>query len=82
MLIAPLLAAILPNLPALKQMLTKPKTFTKEAASGGIGYALYLIYSDYATCGGIECVTSEHWGVLVSAAIVLVTRLNAKRKEA
>lgn len=80
--IATIISAVVPNLSTIKQLVTKPKTMTKEAASGGIAYAGYLVYADYMTCGGFECVTNEHWGMLISTVIVLITRLNAKKKEA
>jgi len=74
----PLLTAIIP---LIKQVATKPKTGQKEVTGLGIGAAAYLVYGDYMACGGLECVSAEHWGILVSAVVILLTRLNAKRKE-
>ena len=75
------LKVILPNLPAIKQVLTRPKTGVKEATGITIGMAIFLVYGDYTACGGFSCVSAANWGILVTSVIALIARLNAMAGE-
>ena len=81
------LAALITVLPDLiKQIPTRPKTFMKEGAVGGIGLGIYWVVQDMSNCttdgfASISCVTPDHWGLLAVSLLALVARLNGKRKE-
>lgn len=76
-----LLKAIVPNPPALKQLVAKPKTYQKGLGHVAIAMAANLVYADYASCGSLTCVTAEHWLLLITVVVALIARLNAKHEE-
>ena len=43
--------------------------------------ALALIFQDVSTCGSLDCVTPEHWGLLVIGVVVGVGRYVSKRSD-
>ena len=67
-------------------MKTKPSTGIKEISGIGLAAAIGFIVEDVASCeaSGFEaltCVPVDHWSALITASLVLIARLNAKRKE-
>lgn len=82
------IAALITALPAIiGQLKTKPKSGVKEVAALGLAGSVALIAQDAAACSmvgvnALSCVSPDHWGMLVAASLVLVARLNGKRKEA
>jgi len=76
-----LLLALIPTLPKLAELFTKPKTGVKESIGVGvISPIVYSIINTIADCG-ISCVTADEWTQLAGAVITLVIYLNSKAKK-
>ncbi len=91
--------AAIPFIPKLikakKDEGSTPKNFVNDAVKstgltglgqGGLISALYLIYMDMDSCGGLavsalQCVTNEHWGILCGAISLIALRARSKVKE-
>ena len=76
-----ILLAIIPTIPKIAELFTKPKTGIKEGITVGvISPILYDIVSTIESCG-LSCVEVDSWAQLVGAIIALTIHLHNKVKQ-
>ncbi len=76
-----IIAALIPTLPKLKQLITKPKTGLKESSAVVILGAAIAIINQYEATGSLLMVDEGSYITLVGGVIGLILRLAAKVKE-
>ena len=78
----PIILAIIPTLPKLAQLFTKPKTGVKEAIGLGVITPIAMNIINVINTCGLSCVNTEEWAQLSGAIITLIIYLSSKANRA